>query len=137
MSVRRLNKEMKTYPDTGPIQFRGLIDDDITKQQWRIKPSGGRDIKVLVQVPHEYPFKAPKVTLVDNLFHPNVHDSKMCLDKLTSWAPKYTIPDIMEEVLSVLIVPNLSTALNQEAADMYVSDHVAYQARVAAAQPEN
>jgi ubiquitin-conjugating enzyme E2 D/E len=133
MSVRRLNKELIKYPKVGSIRFVELIDEDISKQRWEVKPSAGDSVAfdgvtigLVVDVPKEYPFKAPKITLNRSLYHPNVHESTMCLDKVNNWNPKFNIMEVMEEVLHIIMYPNTDTALNTEAADLYTGDRYAY-----------
>lgn len=128
MSSRRLNKEFATFPQDGPIRFITLINDDMSRQKWQITPSSGDSIAfdgvtigVTIEVPPEYPFRAPKVTLDQSVYHPNVHEHSMCLSRVTNWTPKSSICEIMEEVLQRIMYPDIDTAVNQEAATLYVT----------------
>jgi len=124
---------MSSFPIDGSIQFLGLINNNISEQQWAILPSegdtivfDGASIIINVSVPKEYPFKPPCITLDINVFHPNINERKMCLDKVNNWYPKYTIIKIMEEILNVLMYPNTDTALNSEAAELYIRNRPDY-----------
>ena len=140
MSIRRLNKELKHYPKgDGPIQFKELVDDNVAEQRWTILPSVGETVAfdgvligLHVKIPGEYPFKAPKVTLDKTIFHPNVHQTAMCLDTVNNWHPKTTVLDVMKEVLSVIMSPTIDTALNTEAANLFMYDRQAYVLRARA-----
>jgi len=138
MSVRRLNKELLEYPKMGPVSFLGLVNDNITIQRWMVRPSAGdsiafdgKDIELTIKIPSEYPFKAPIVELNQTLFHPNVYQTKMCLDKVNNWHPKCNVLEIVQEVRNVIMYPNTDTALCTEAAELYNSDRQAYIRRAA------
>jgi ubiquitin-protein ligase len=135
MSVRRLNKEATAYPKEGPIKFIGPVGD-MTTQQWEVCPSAGvfkdRRISLKVTVPNEYPFKGPEVKLDKTLFHPNVNQQSMCLDKINGWTPSNVITEVVQEVHDTIVSPNLERAINTEAAELYVSNQAAYRAKAAA-----
>jgi len=50
--------------------------------------------------PLEYPVKAPSITLLTDIPHPNVFGKKLCLDMLENegygkWMPAYTVEAIL------------------------------------------
>lgn len=138
MSIRRVNKELKTAPleldnEGHGIALSKLQDDNIMDQEWIICPDGGaykdHTIKVNVKIPSEYPFKHPTIRLWKNIFHPNVTDHEMCLGTINEWHPKSTIHDIMKEIHGLLMCPNLDTALCTEAMEVFKSSLKVYTER--------
>jgi ubiquitin-protein ligase len=135
MSIRRLKKELIEYPTDkmGSVCFMGLDNDNITVQRWMVRPSAGdsvafdgKVIEMTITIPIDYPFKAPNVELNQTIFHPNVHEKKMCLDKVNNWHPKCNVLMIVQEIRDVIMYPNTDTALCTEAAELYNSDRQAY-----------
>lgn len=129
MSVRRLNKELISYPKDGQIRYNP--GSSLLQQQWEVFWSG-KSIGVKITVPNEYPFQPPKMQLDVAIFHPNVHQQSMCLDSITSWSPATTITDIVTEIHNLMTKPDLSRVLNPEAAELYSSNNAAYQVKVLA-----
>lgn len=136
MSIRRINKELQSAPKDGTIKFIEIVNDNITSQRWAVKPGLGDTIAfndthiyVSVIIPHQYPFSPPTVKLEKNIFHPNVNNHLLCLNSINNWKPNMTIMKVMEEILNIIMYPNTDAALNDEALELYKSDHRAYVSR--------
>lgn len=67
-----------------------------------------------------FPFKGPTVSFVTKIYHPNVDEKgDICADMLETgdkWAPTKKLNKVMEKIMSLLVIPNLDSPLNQEAA---------------------
>ena len=125
-----MGKELKETPPMGIF----LIDaNDISKQSWDINLSDVPDerirnqkIRVSVEVPSDYPFKPPHITLQNNLFHPNVIKNNMCLKTIISWTPKHKIIDVLTEIKNTIALPDLENPLCSEAFCLYKSNREKY-----------
>lgn len=133
MSIRRINKELVTAPKEGAIQFKELINDNILQQVWTVicdegdtVAFNGVTITVNITLTSDYPWKAPKVLLDKNIYHPNVSNGKLCLITLNEWHPKTSVYNVMEEVKKVIMYPNTDVALCDEAAKMFVQNRDKY-----------
>ena len=87
---------------------------------------------LLINLPDDYPFKAPKIKFTTRVFHPNVSSSgDICVDILKeSWSPSLTIIKVLLSISSLLNEPNPNDPLNPTAAGMYKEDRRAFDAEV-------
>ena len=99
-AIGRLNKELQDLsvhpPEGAAIQ---LVGNNIA--QWRLDVTGpagtpyqGGHFVLNIAIPDNYPFKAPAVTFVTKIFHPNVNrqDGTICADVYeNSWAPTLNV----------------------------------------------
>ena len=76
---------------------------------------------ISIQIPKEYPHKAPNMRFINRIFHPNIStDGTICLDILKdNWRPIYTLRTTLMSIISLLSDPNPDSPLNGEAARMY------------------
>ena len=70
-----------------------------------------------------FPFKGPIITFKTQIYHPNVDkEGQICADMLETgdkWAPTKKLVKVMDKIKSLMIIPNLETPLNNEAAEDY------------------
>jgi ubiquitin-protein ligase len=107
-------------------QFRKKPDGHIIVQ---MKPEVGffKDLDVIVEIeiPSEYPFKAPDAKFLTPLYHPNVSDKgQVCKDILSGdWGPAKQIVDTVAAILNLLVAPSLDGGpLNSEAAAVFKTE---------------
>lgn len=131
--IRRLNRELSAAPKEGDVHFVDIIDDRKDRQLWRVTCGAGdtiafdrAEIDVSVDIPPEYPFKAPSVLLNKHIFHPNVLKGQICLATLKEWTPKSTVEDIVREIRKLLMTPCADSVLCPEALEIYQSNKQEY-----------
>eukprot|EP00483_Globobulimina_turgida_P002096 UN02098 len=72
-------------------------------------------------IPDNYPYKPPKVTCVEKIYHPNIDlQGNVCLNLLKAdWRPILTVQQIVHGLLFLFLEPNPADPLNQEAAEVF------------------
>jgi len=74
--------------------------------------------KVELKYPEDYPFKAPEVQFLTEVYHPNITMmGKVCLDILADkWSPSYNIRTVLQQLQGLLAAPNPDDPLVREPA---------------------
>jgi len=75
----------------------------------------GKKYRLLIEVPGNYPFVAPRVRFLDHVKCENVYyDGEICLDILNDqWSPAYTLWSLLEAIVSVLTDKPVSGLVNK------------------------
>eukprot|EP00484_Ammonia_sp_Unknown_P026424 CAMPEP_0197028192 /NCGR_PEP_ID=MMETSP1384-20130603/7937_1 /TAXON_ID=29189 /ORGANISM="Ammonia sp." /LENGTH=186 /DNA_ID=CAMNT_0042457157 /DNA_START=124 /DNA_END=684 /DNA_ORIENTATION=- len=75
-------------------------------------------------IPDNYPYKAPKVTCLEKIYHPNIDvNGAICLNLLKKdWTPILTVQQIIHGLLFLFLEPNPADPLNTRAADVMRDD---------------
>ncbi len=137
MLAKRLTKELKELTEN-PITncSAAPIDNDITKWSATIigpedTPYAGGVFKFNITFPKTYPIEPPQISFITPIYHCNFSGSSICLDILKhNWSPALSISKVLISICSLLNDPNPSSALNGEAARLYLSDKDKYNAKV-------
>eukprot|EP00055_Hartaetosiga_balthica_P007013 m.23554 g.23554 ORF g.23554 m.23554 type:complete len:203 (+) comp5556_c0_seq1:56-664(+) len=141
---KRLLKDFKRLQKEPPEGIMGSpVDGDI--MQWSAvifgpegTPFEDGTFKLSLTFTEDYPNRAPKVTFLSKIFHPNVYkDGSICLDILQNrWSPTYNISGILTSIQSLLDEPNPNSPANGEAAQLFRDNKHEYEKRVRACVEE-
>lgn len=129
MAARRIFKEMKDM-ELNPVDNCTAGPIDMTKDMYlwqgtiigpEKSPYEGGLFKLEIRFPVNYPFKAPHVTFITKVYHPNINASGgICLDILKDqWVPSLTIGKVLLSISSLLTDPNPKDPLVPEIARLY------------------
>ena len=126
----RLNKERQLLEEKYSCShFRNYIVVVESDTVWDINikgpqhtPFSGGQYTVRFKLDN-FPFKAPIVSFVTKIYHPNVDDQgQICADMLEigdKWAPVKNLIKVMEKIDNLLMAPNLDSPMNPDAANDY------------------
>ncbi len=136
---KRLLTEFKALKaEASSLKMTVNCDED-NLYQWYATITGaegtaynGLVYKLKIEFPTNYPFSAPKMKFLNNMFHPNVdQQGNICLDILKDkWTPVLNVTKALLSVLASMAEPNPSSALNMDAATLFTSNMEEYTARV-------
>jgi peroxin-4 len=129
---KRLLKEAKLNIQ-GDVTLKPT--DNILEWNGTIKGKGlysGGLFQVAIKLSPDYPFTAPNMRFVTQIFHPNISkDGKICLDVLDgNWSPAFTLLYAMECIQLLMDAPEPDSPLNCDAANLLKQDKVAYESFV-------
>ena len=116
--IRHLSTRGHLLSSTDTTRFvcilMGPEDTPFATKRWR----------TAIELPKEYPFKAPSVGFLDAIYHPNIdlESGSVCLNALNQeWSPVYQLSSIIETLLPQLLTyPNPDDPLNLDAANVYL-----------------
>ncbi|KAG4966864.1 hypothetical protein AAZX31_12G020900 [Glycine max] len=125
--LKRLQSELMALMMSGDSGISAFPEED-NIFFWKGTITGSKDTvfegteyKLSLSFPNDYPFKPPKVKFETTCFHPNfdVHGN-ICLDILQDkWSSAYDVRTILLSIQSLLGEPNISSPLNQQAAQLW------------------
>jgi len=74
-----------------------------------------------IDLPHDYPFKPPKLKFTTSIYHSNISEKgEICLDTIKDrWSPALSVKKILQEVIDLLKQPNPDTPLRSDIAKLY------------------
>lgn len=130
MALRRINKELTDIGTAKGLTYT-VVPEDGNPYNWRCtllgpegSPYAGGVFLLDIQLPKEYPFKAPKVKFETRVYHCNVNDKgEICLSILKDeWTPANTMTRVLDELNKLLISPNPDDPLIAEIASKYRTD---------------
>jgi ubiquitin-conjugating enzyme E2 D/E len=137
MALKRLSKELKEMEtNPPPYCFATMINDDLFHWEGTIigppdTPYENGLYKLNIHFPPDYPFKPPKVTFINKIFHPNINSAgSICLDLLKSaWSPSLTLNRLLLSICSLLSDPNSDDPLVPEIATLFKTNRDLYNQR--------
>ncbi|KAA8548071.1 hypothetical protein F0562_004668 [Nyssa sinensis] len=90
--------------------------------------------KIRVELPDAYPYNSPSIGFLNKIFHPNIDElsGSVCLDVINeSWSPMFDLLNVFEVFLpQLLLYPNPSHPLNDDAASLMMKDQKQYEQKV-------
>ena len=130
-----LQKQLNAISRLQLNDIRVIMNDDPYDLQAEIKgpistPYEGGVFRVRLQLSSDFPQTPPKGYFITKIFHPNVNDEtrEICVNTLKKdWDPQnWNLKSIYEVIRCLLIVPFPESALNQEAAKMFMENYQEY-----------
>jgi len=95
-------------------------------------PYEGGTYIIVVTIPTEYPFKAPRMVFATKIWHPNVSSvtGAICLDTLsTGWSPVLNLRSAVLSIQSLLTSPEPKDPQDAEVAKMMLNHPKQFEAR--------
>lgn len=128
--TKRLQQELMTLMMSKTPGISAFPDSDGNLFNWTATVKGSdatvyqdQVYKLSIQFPQDYPYKAPTVTFITPIFHPNVDQyGNICLDILKDkWSAVYNVRTVLISIQSLLSDPNNDSPLNVQAANLWAN----------------
>jgi len=132
-ALKRIMKEYKELTVDAPFEDECCTvqpkNDDYFAWQATITGPPGTPYEaglffVDIDLPHDYPFKPPKLRFTTTIYHANISEKgEICLDSIKDkWSPALSVKKVLTEVIELLKNPNPDTPLRSEIAKLYKED---------------
>jgi len=127
--VRRLAKELQAINAPPPREYKvkpkegadGSAKWEVTLNGPKGSPYEGGRFVLSVDIPKEYPFKAPEFTFVTKIYHPSVRldTGAICGEVFTDWKPSIQIADVINDIFEMMrnhLEPEVAKQLEEDPA---------------------
>lgn len=130
-TLRRIRKEIEDMKKNPPDNCSAGPSDENDLFVWRAtimgpegSPYHGGIFNLSINIPADYPFKAPKIIFTTKIYHCNVNSNgAICLDILKdNWSPALTISKALLSICSLMDDPNPNDPLVPDIANLFVKD---------------
>ncbi|KAK0100189.1 Ubiquitin-conjugating enzyme E2 L3 [Cadophora gregata] len=133
-SQKRITKELAEVTESPPAGIKVSLADEANVHTWNIimdgpegSPYAGGKFHLLLTLPHEYPFKPPKISFKTRIWHPNVtfdEHGSMCIGilKADAWKPSSKIMSVLTATQQLMMEPVPDDAVEQSAAQKFKED---------------
>jgi ubiquitin-conjugating enzyme E2 D/E len=130
-TLRRIRKEIEDMKKNPPDNCSAGPTDENDLFTWRATIVGPEDspyhggiFNLSINIPADYPFKAPKIVFTTKIYHCNVNSNgAICLDILKdNWSPALTISKALLSICSLMDDPNPNDPLVPDIANLFVKD---------------
>ncbi|KAF8471193.1 ubiquitin-conjugating enzyme/RWD-like protein, partial [Kalaharituber pfeilii] len=141
LNRRRLLKEYASLQSSPPPDFflptPAPASDDLTTITLHLigpasTPFEAGLFTVVLKLPPTYPVQPPRATFRTKIFHPNVCDrtGDVCVDTLKrEWNEKVTLYEVCVVIRCLLVEPNPTSSLNEEAGRLLAAEYAAWERR--------
>lgn len=128
------SQELAECTKTPPPGMTVSLASESNLHKWHVtlagpaaSPYAGGTFGLVVNLPVEYPFKAPVVTFSTRIYHPNVTNDaqgSICLGalKAENWKPASKLLGVLEAVRGLLVEPMPDDPLEARIAEEYKRD---------------
>jgi ubiquitin-protein ligase len=123
---RRLAQELLMIHKEGEaanplISVKPKAEDDLFNWEAILKgpegsPYEGGRFQLAVEIPSEYPFKAPIIKYITKIYHPSIKkdDGSICGEVFSEWKPSIKIMDVLKDLLQMMGAPDSKSPLEPE-----------------------
>jgi len=144
MSAKRLGKEYAKFAGTYPDGVESLEMDESSVLMWKgvlaptAAPYDKNKWEFQLEFPVDYPFKPPKLQMLNPIYHPNFDgDGKVpkadgtqgiCLDVINQekWKPATKVTNILTALVSIINTPEPGHPLCPEIAEQFSNSHAEF-----------
>ncbi|KAH7131530.1 ubiquitin-conjugating enzyme/RWD-like protein [Dactylonectria estremocensis] len=142
MASKRIAKEFADVSQDPPEDFTVSLPPNESIHTWHVtlrpsspSPYAGGVFGLVLNLPADYPFKAPVVKFVTRIYHPNVTNDSLgniCLGLLKpdAWKPSTKLRAVLEAVRNLLFEPQPDDPLEDRIADEYRNDRAGWDKNV-------
>ncbi|KAF6843133.1 Ubiquitin-conjugating enzyme E2-16 kDa 1 [Colletotrichum musicola] len=139
MSSKRISKELTEVTTSPPSGMSISLARDDNLHTWHVSlqgpentPYAGGVFGVIVDLPKDYPFKAPVVKFATRIYHPNItndHLGNICMGMLKpeNWKPATKLAAVLEAVRSLLVEPQPDDPLETRIAEEYKNNRAEFE----------
>jgi ubiquitin-protein ligase len=126
-----------------PLSWKAVMERGEPSPEWLqsegVCPYATGTWLLTVDIPQEYPFKAPRVRFVTPIYHCNVSvDGMICLDLLKdAWSPALSIRKVLEAVRALVMSPDGLNPLDAYKGALFKDDLPLYKAEATKHTLEN
>jgi len=129
--------------EDNPLSWKAVLERGEPSAEWLQSegtcPYANGTWLLTVDIPQDYPFKAPRVRFVTPIYHCNVSvDGMICLSLLQdSWSPALSIRKALEAIRALVISPDGHNPLDAYKGALYKDDLPLYKAEATKHTLEN
>lgn len=97
-------------------------------------PYSGGKFRINVEIPSNYPFKAPSIKFETKIYHPNINEKgEICLDILKdNWSPSMSLNRVFIAIYALLNKPNPDDPLSADIGGEYRTSYDIYKQKTIA-----
>ena len=138
MSIIRLAKDIKEVQKMRNVQLSFINEGDMSDFIVKLKVSENiwrnKWFRFKFHIPKTWPIDQPVVTIMDDIWHPNIKlvkdGGKVCVSVFGSgYSPSYILATIVISLQYLLQNPNPNDAYNVDAAHQYLTNHEEFKAK--------
>jgi ubiquitin-protein ligase len=135
-ALRRIQKELRDIQNN-PIEGVTVSPDDANLFNWKCSikadpqsPYRGGTFSFKLELPENFPFKAPNVTFTTKIYHPGINEEgAVCVPVLRNeWKPSVTLSSVLSIIQEKLNNPSADDPFEPDIAALLKTDEAKFQA---------